>query len=88
MSVPIQVIQLLKEGLGGHIKANAFGYRTAIDKEVSRIARIRELQRRTVGLVGLSQLLRVPAWEVVRGGSRVGVLRDAAPLHLHRVPWD
>lgn len=49
---PQELMRVMKEGLGGHIKANAFRYRVMIDKELARITRIKELQVRTVGLVG------------------------------------
>ena len=50
--VPQELMRVMKEGLGGHIKANAFRYRVLIDKELARITRIKELQVRAVGLVG------------------------------------
>ena len=42
----------MKEGLGGHIKRNAFDYREMIEKERARIRRIKELQDRVVALFG------------------------------------
>ena len=50
--LPQEVLRLLKTGLGGHIKRNAFAYRETIDKERARIARIKELKARAVALVG------------------------------------
>ena len=50
--VPQEVLQLLKTGLGGHIKAHAFDYHQKVNQERARIARIKQLQARAVGLVG------------------------------------
>ena len=49
--LPVEVLKLLKTGLGGHIKRNAFRYHTMANKELVRIARIRELQLRAVALI-------------------------------------
>ena len=52
---------MMKEGLGGHIKKNAFKYndmRHGQKKEMARIERIRELQQRSASLV----------WRAVPGG--------------------
>ena len=49
--LPVEVLKLLKTGLGGHIKAHAYEYDQMIGKELSRIARIKQLQARAVGLV-------------------------------------
>ena len=38
---------ILKQGLGKHIKANAFIYRQAIDREEARIQRIGDLKDRS-----------------------------------------
>ena len=50
--VPQAVLRVMKEGLGGHIKKNAFLYREMVDREIARIRRIKQLQQRAVGLVG------------------------------------
>ena len=49
--LPAEVLKLLKTGLGGHIKAHAYEYDQMIGRELARIARIKQLQARAVGLV-------------------------------------
>jgi hypothetical protein len=41
---------LTAQGPGKHIRQNAFRYHTAAKKELTRIARVREIQNRFLGL--------------------------------------
>ena len=45
-AVPQELMRVMKEGLGGHIKANAFEYHRLINRERARVARIKQLQAR------------------------------------------
>ena len=43
---PDSLMVILKQGLGKHIKANAYSYRQAIDREEARIQRVGDLKDR------------------------------------------
>ena len=43
---PHSLMVILKQGLGKHIKANAYSYRQAIDREEARIQRVGDLKDR------------------------------------------
>ena len=50
--VPNELLHELKQGPGKHIKNHAYTYRHKLDAELTKIGRIRELQRRAVALTG------------------------------------
>ena len=43
-----ELLKIMKEGLGGHIKGHAFQYHSAIDRELARIERIKDLKTRAI----------------------------------------
>ena len=49
---PDELLMLINEGPGAHIRTNAYRYRLLIDKELVIVRRLKELQLRFVGLVG------------------------------------
>ena len=42
---------LLKRGPGAHLKANRYDYQMALNKEIARIERIKELRTQMLGLI-------------------------------------
>ena len=74
------VLKLLKEGLGGHIKKHAYKYRQALDGELARIARIRQMKQGTIeftragvtaGLIGVSNFISNAVYDATNLGSLV-----------------
>ena len=49
---PHGVLLLLKHGPGAHLKANRYDYQMALNKEIARIERIKELRTQMLGLIG------------------------------------
>ena len=49
---PVALLTRLNQGPGAHIRKHAYDYNRTINQELARIARIRDLQIRTVALVG------------------------------------
>ena len=53
---PTELLKLLKQGPGKHLKKHEYEYRRKIDGELSQIRRIMELQLRAVALIGTALL--------------------------------
>ena len=53
---PTELLKLLKQGPGKHLKKHEYEYRRKIDEELSQIRRIMELQVRAVALIGTALL--------------------------------
>lgn len=51
-SPPDRLLILIKEGPGSHIRQNAFRYRKMIDREIVRVRRLKEVQLRSIALIG------------------------------------
>ena len=49
---PDELLMLINEGPGAHIRTHAYRYRSQIDRELVVIRRLKELQLRGVGLLG------------------------------------
>ena len=50
--VPTELLKLLKQGPGKHVKSHAYTYRRKIDAALTKIGRIQTLQGRAVALTG------------------------------------
>lgn len=53
-TVPSDLLTELNQGPGVHIRQNAFRYHKALDRELMRIRRVREIKQNLVTLVGSS----------------------------------
>ena len=75
---PDELLRLINEGPGAHIRTNMYKYRSQIDRELATIRRLKELQARFIallgsailaGLVGVSNLGSRVAYNALYPGS-------------------
>ena len=78
--VPNELLHQLKQGPGKHIKNHAYTYRHKLDAELTRIGRIRELQRRAVALTGTAIVAAFVSIGNVLGRFYYDVLRADSTL--------
>ena len=78
--VPNELLLQLKQGPGKHIKNHAYAYRLKLDAELTKIGRIRELQRRAVALTGTAIVAAFVSIGNVLGRFYYDVLRADSTL--------
>ena len=78
--VPNELLHKLKQGPGKHIKNHAYTYRHKLDAELTKIGRIRELQRRAVALTGTAIIAAFVSIGNVLGRFYYDVLRADSTL--------
>ena len=78
--VPNELLHKLKQGPGKHIKSHAYTYRHKLDAELTKIGRIRELQRRAVALTGTAIVAAFVSIGNVLGRFYYDVLRADSTL--------
>ena len=78
--VPNELLLQLKQGPGKHIKNHAYAYRYKLDAELTKIGRIRELQRRAVALTGTAIVAAFVSIGNVLGRFYYDVLRADSTL--------
>ena len=78
--VPNELLLQLKQGPGKHIKNHAYTYRHKLDAELTKIGRIRELQRRAVALTGTAIVAAFVSIGNVLGRFYYDVLRADSTL--------
>merc|ERR1711959_633820 len=77
---PNELLLQLKHGLVKHIKNHAYTYRHKVDAELTKIGRIRELQRRAVALTGTAIIAAFVSIGNVLGRFYYDVLRADSTL--------
>ena len=50
--VPTAVLAMLNQGPSAHIRSHAYKYRKLLDRELTRVRRVKELQARIIGAIG------------------------------------
>ena len=77
---PNELLHQLKQGPVKHIKNHAYAYRLKLDAELTKIGRIRELQRRAVALTGTAIVAAFVSIGNVLGRFYYDVLRADSTL--------
>ena len=78
--VPTELLLQLKQGPGKHMKKHAYAYRKKIDSEMTRIARIKDLQQRAVALTGTALVAVFVGISNVLGQLYLTVLQSGTPV--------
>lgn len=78
--VPTELLKVLKQGPGKHVKSHAYTYRRKIDAELTKIGRIQQLQARAVALTGTAIVAALVGLSNVIGRLYYDVLKSNPTL--------
>ena len=73
----VQLLKMLKDGPGAHIKTHYYDYTKAVKKEMARIRRIQDLQARVIGFMAMGI-----------GALGVGIANFMSNVFYNKIAYD